>query len=387
MLVLTTLIYYIFALQSEYKIYLLIQAIYVIGYLIDISWLYNGVEEFKITALRSIIIKIVNVIAIFTMVKTPSDLNIYIFINAISLLIGNLILYYNIKKYVEFKKVPLKNVFKHIPETIRIFIPQIAIQLYLQLGKIMIESITNDATQVAYYDQADKIVKLPLALITALSTVMLPRISNEFKRNNTEKVKEYVNKSLRFVFFLGVPIMFGIIGLADTLIPWLMGEEFLPVIITIQILSPIVLALCITNVIGDQYLMAVNNTKALTTSYVIGTTINFILNIALIEKYSYIGAAISMIITELFIISIQIVNAKKIIDIKKLLKNISKYMISAIIMLIVVLLIGKINLDLRIVTALQILAGIIIYFIILLIQKDEFLYYIIDKVKVWIKNK
>ena len=386
MLVLTTIIYIIFSIYSEYKIYSLIQGIYVIGFLVDISWLYNGLENFKITALRSIIIKIINAVCIFIFIKEPSDLWKYIFINAFLLLVGNLVLYYNIKKYVQFTKVKSEGILKHVPQTIKIFIPQVAIQLYLQLGKIMIESITDNPTLVGYYDQADKIVKLPLALITALSTVMLPRISNEYHNNNTEKVKEYINKSLRFVFFLGIPIMFGLMGIANTLIPWFMGEEYIPVIATIQILSPVVIALCITNVIGDQYLMAINNTRVLTASYVIGAIVNFVFNWILISKYTYIGAAISMIITEIVIILIQIVNTNKIIDAKKLFKNISKYIISGLIMLVVVWLLGKIDLDLKIVTAIQVIVGVITYFILLLIQKDEFLNYILDKAKTMMKK-
>lgn len=381
MLILITSIYLIFSFVSEYKIYLLIQTIYVIGYLLDISWAYNGLEEFKTTALRSIIVKLINIVAIFVFVKVPLDLCKYIAINAILVFLGNIILYPNIKKYLRLEKVSVKDVIKHIPMTLKLFIPQIAIQLYLQLGKIMIEAITGDATQVAYYDQADRIVKLPLALITALSTVMLPRISNEFKKNNQEKVKEYINKSLEFVFFLGMPIMFGLIGVSDTLVPWLLGEEFIPVIITIQLLSPIVVALCITNVIGDQYLMAVNNTKVLTMSYIVGVIMNFIINCILIPKYSYIGAAIAMVITELCIITIQIAKTRNIINIKIISKKVFKYIIASISMLLIVKLIKNINISIILITFVQVFVGVGIYGIILLILKDEFLLYLTSKIK------
>ena len=387
MLVLITTIYAIYSFYSEYKVFLLIQSIHVVGYLLDISWVYNGLEEFKTTAIRSIVIKIINIACIFIFVKVPEDLWKYIFINAVLIFVGNIILYPNIKKYVKLEKVKIKDIIRHIPMTLKLFIPQLAIQLYLQLGKIMIEELTGDAIQVAYYDQADRIVKLPLALITALSTVMLPRISNEYKKNNNEKVNSYINKSLEFVFFLGLPIMFGLIGIADTLVPWLLGEEYFAVIQTIKILSPIVLALCITNVIGDQYLMAVDNTKVLTISYVVGVIVNFIANIILINKHGYIGAAISMIITEIAIILIQILKTRDIIDMKKMMIIILKYSIASIIMLIPVNILENININIIIITMLQVIAGIGTYIIMLLILKDYFLIDILSKIKnILIKN-
>lgn len=386
MMVITSIFYIIFSLFSEYKIFLLIQLVYVIGYLLDISWLYNGMEEFKKPVTRSIIVKTINIVCLFLFIKQPSDLWKYIAINATLVLIGNLILYHNVKMYVKLEKVEVKDIIKHIPLTIKVFIPQIAIQTYLQLGKIMIEAITNSATDVAFYDQADKIVKLPLALITALSTIMLPRISNEFKKNNKEKVKEYINKSLSFSLFLGIPIMVGIIGISDTLVPWLLGEEFFEVIKVIKILAPVVIAICITNVIADQYLMAVNNTKALTESYIIGAIANFVINIILISRYSYIGAAISMVITEIIIVLIQLINAKQIINIKDVMKSIWKYVIAAISMLIPIALVKNININIMLITLLQVFFGMITYIMVLFILKDVFLEYIIKQVKNKVKR-
>jgi len=209
---------------------------------------------------------------------------------------------------------------------------------------------------------------------------------NEFKKNNEPKVREYINKSLEFVFFLGVPIMFGLIGIADTLVPWLLGEEFIPVIKTIQLLSPIVLALCITNVIGDQYLMAVNNTKVLTLSYIMGVIINFILNYILIPEYSYIGATISMIITEICIILIQIMKTKNIINFKTIISKMLKYGVASIIMLIIVKILKNININIMLVTFVQIFVGIGVYAIILLILKDEYLLYTTNKFKSMLKK-
>lgn len=380
MIIIVSVIYIVYSCFSEYKVYLLIQLVYVIGSLLDISWLYHGMEEFKITVTRSIILKIVNIICLFVFIKQPSDLWKYILINGLLTFLANITLYYKMKNYVKLKKVPIKDIMKHLPLTLKVFIPQIAVQIYLQLGKIMINIITSNNAEIAYYDQADKIVKLPLALITALSTVMLPRISNEFKKNNNMKIKEYISKSLSFALFLGIPIMIGICGISDTVVPWLLGEEFMPVIEEIRILSPIIIAICITNVIGDQYLMAINNTKVLTISYLIGATVNFGLNLIFIKKWSYIGAAISMVITEIVIVSIQMLNSRNVINVNKLIKGIWKYIVASLTMLIPIILLRKICSNMMVVTFLQVLSGIFMYIVMLLILKDQFLNYIKEQI-------
>lgn len=387
MLIITVAIYIIFSVNSEYSTFLLIETIYVIAYLLDISWLYNGLEEFKITVLRSIIIKLINIICIIIFIKKPNDLWKYILINGSVLLLGNLSLYYHINKYVNFKNTKINNVFKHIPMTLQIFIPQLAIQLYLQLGKIMIKYITNNTVEIAYYDQADKIVKLPLALITALSTVMLPRLANEIKQNNKLKVKEYINKSLTFSFFLGIPIMIGIMGISDNLVLWLLGDEYIPVAKTIKILAPIILALCTTNVLGDQYLIASNKTKALTTSYIVGVTVNFLCNIFLIKRFSYIGAAISMVITEICIVTIQAINTKKMLEVKTFLIELGNFSFSGITMIIPINLISMLNTNSILITLLQILTGATLYFGVLILLKDNFFKYIIKSARGLIKKE
>ena len=209
---------------------------------------------------------------------------------------------------------------------------------------------------------------------------MFPRMANEFKKNNNNKVKEYVSKSLSFTMLLGMPMAIGVFGISDTLVPWLLGNDFIPTITTIKILSPIIVAICITNVIGDQYLMATNNTKMLTVSYIIGTIVNISINFILIPKYSYIGASISMLITEIIIVFIQLMCVRNVIKIKEIIKITWKYVVAAMIMLIFIVILKNLVINLMMITMIQIALGIIIYFVTLYGLKDEFFYYIIEKI-------
>ena len=103
---------------------------------------------------------------------------------------------------------------KHVKPTLILFFPQIAVSIYTVLDRTMIEVLTGNTEEIGYYEQAQKIVKLALTIVTSLGTVMLPRISNLFADHDMHKIKEYIYQSLHFVMMIAVPIMFGIMGIA-----------------------------------------------------------------------------------------------------------------------------------------------------------------------------
>lgn len=185
----------------------------------DISWFFQGLEEFKKTVTRNIIVKTISVISIFTFVKTPNDLKLYFWIYVLSTLIGNLSLWAYLPKYLKKVKAKQLNIIKHIRPTIGLFIPQIAIQVYTVLDKTMIGAIIPDKSEVGFYEQGQKIIKMLLTVITSLGTVMLPRIANTYANGEKKKVAEYMKKSFNMVFLLSFPMIFGLISVSKTFVP------------------------------------------------------------------------------------------------------------------------------------------------------------------------
>ena len=99
-------------LFAEMKTYAAIQTIYVISAVFDISWFYFGIEKFKMTVIRSSIIKILNVAFIFIFVRENTDLWKYCLIMALGMLIGQVVLWIPLKRYVRIVKPDLKEMTK-----------------------------------------------------------------------------------------------------------------------------------------------------------------------------------------------------------------------------------------------------------------------------------
>ena len=208
--------------------------------------------------------------------------------------------------------------------------------------------------------------------ITALSNVMLPRISNEFVKKNNEKIKKYINTSIVFSLLLSIPLMFGVFSISYTMIPWFLGNDYLDVIPIMMMLSPIVVFISLSSVTGTQYLTSVNDTKTLTKSYIFGAIINLILNFIFIPIFGGVGAAIGTVAAEATVFFVQFIFIKDVINKKDNFKLAVKYLLCGIFMTMVCSIVGIKMKPTVVTTLIQIVLGVISYFGIILIIKDEF---------------
>ena len=374
--------FYIFYVEGkQYQIYYKILILELVATCFDISWFFQGLEEFKKTVIRNVIIKIISVISIFIFVKTKEDLIIYFIIYVLSNLLGNISLWFYLPRYLCKVKVKELNIKRNIRPTISLFIPQIAIQIYTVLDKTMIGKILGDMVEVGNYEQSQKIIKMSLTVITSLGTVVSPRIASTIVKGKKEEVKHYLANSFNFVWFLGIPMMFGIMAISLKLVPWFLGEEFIKSIGILMLGAPIIMAIGLNNVSGIQYLIAVKKQNIFTKSVIIGAVFNFCLNLILINLFGAVGAIISSALAETLILFVQLVYIRKDISLKIVYNNCMKYILSGIIMFVITFFVGLYMKATIITTIIQIIIGIIVYGIMLLLLKDKFLYEIINRIK------
>lgn len=373
--------YFTFVNGEQYQVYYKILLLELLANCFDISWFFQGLEEFKKTVTRNIIVKLISVIFIFAFVKNSNDLGIYFWIYVLSTLIGNLSLWAYLPKYLKKIKTKQLNITQHVKPTIGLFIPQIAIQVYTVLDKTMIGAIIKDKSEVGYYEQGQKIIKILLTVITSLGTVMMPRIANTFACGEKEKVTNYMKKSFNMVFLLAFPMIFGVIAVSKSFVPVFFGQGYDKVAVLMSIISPILLLIGLSNVTGIQYLLPTKRQKEYTISVVCGATVNFIMNACLIWKFGAIGASIGTVIAELTVTLIQMYFVRKDFNLKEIFKLAKNYLLSSIVMFIVCLFIGKFINNNLISTIVQVIIGVITYGICLLILKDNFIIEMLDRIK------
>lgn len=360
----------IFGFDKEYGNIYLIQGINIIAAMIDISWLYMGLEDFKKTVTRNLVVKVIGVICIFIFVKVYEDLYKYIIINALMALFGNLVMWMYIPRTVSKVKIKFSDMKEHLIPALRLFIPQIAIQIYAVLDKTMLGILANTG-EVGLYEQSQKIVKLVLGLVTSLGIVMLPRMSNTFANGDNEKMNEYLNKNLKGVAYASIPMAVGLAAVSNEFAPWFFGADFGEVSYLIIVLTPILFLIAMSNVLGTQYLLPANRTKEFTVSVTLGAIINIILNFILIPQYKAIGSCVSTVIVEFVVTLIQYIYVRKNIIKRNLIKSLLKYIVASAFMFSIVRFIGIYMGAQIITTIIQGIVGVIIYVVVLGLLKEE----------------
>lgn len=326
-------VFYINTFVTENRVIFYIQLLLIIATILDINWFFFGLEQFKLTVTRNTIIKLLTVGCIFIFVKDSNDLWIYAVIMASGTLLSQLILWFFIKKYVYFKMPTMKGICSHLQPNLVLFIPVLAVSIYKIMDKIMLGFMTN-MTEVAYYENSEKLINIPMGIITALGTVMLPRMSNLIATGNNKKALQMIEISLKFSMFLAIGMVGGIIIVSPNFIPLFLGDEFVNAIPVISLLVVTVIFISWANVIRTQYLIPHQKDKIYIKSTLLGALVNVISNIIFIPIYGAVGAAFGTIFAEATVAIYQTIKVRNELDIRKYLINSIVYIAPAIIMYI-----------------------------------------------------
>lgn len=379
---LSSFVFYIYTLSmgGEYQLYLLIQSISLLSVSLDITWFFYGVEDFKKASIRNMIVKILGVVLIFAFIKGPEDLTKFILINTCVGVLGQLIMWLQLKQYIHFVPIQIKGVIKHIKPNIALFIPQIAISIYSVLDITMLGALYEDIRHVNFYEQAQKFVKMFLFFVTSIGSVMLPRVSNVFYNQKYDLVEKYLNKTMRFALYMSIPMIFGIMSMIQNFIDWFLPLEYSCVGTMIICTSPIILFISLSNVYGTQFLVPTGRIKNYTISVVSGACVNFLINFCLIPSMGAYGAIIGSVIAELTVTLVQWFTVHKILKLNIPFTEIIKVIFASVMMVIPVTLLGKLGSNLF-VNLLQITFGVIVYVVSLLLVKAPFILELFQSIK------
>lgn len=382
-MVIATVFYFLYVhfTVGENKLIYYLTGLTLLASILDITWFFYGVEDFKVASIRNICVKIIGVILIMLIVKTPEDLYKYVIINGMSEVIGQGAMFIQLRKYISFSKVSVKEAYQnHFRSTFALFIPTIAISIYTLLDQTMIGFLYNEE-HVNYYKTAMSFIKIFLYFITSIGAVMLPRVTNVFynQDNAVAKVENMVNTTMKIAMLLSIPMCLGLMAITPNFVTWYLPTA--PVVGELIILgAPIVIFISMSNVTGTQYMVPTGMHKMYSRSVIYAAIINFSINFVLIPKYGAFGAIVGTLVSELCVTVIQYVSVKKTLSITIFNKSSLSYIVGGILMYIVVVFIGNIMSANVISNVIQVICGVFVYFLVLVITKEDIVYRVIKRV-------
>ncbi|MBM7635988.1 oligosaccharide flippase family protein [Streptococcus saliviloxodontae] len=360
-------------IYKKYSEFLFWQSLQILGAAVDISWFFTGLEDFKKTVTRNIIIKIVSAMLIFTCVKSPSDLALYIIIVAGSNLVGNITMWTYMRKLlvpIDWKELAI---YVHFLPVFLLFIPQLANQLFMTINKLLLGNLSS-ISQTGYFDNADKIVRLLLTAITSVGTVIFPRLANSFKKGDSKSVEHFLKLSFDAVNLISIPIAFGLIAISKPFSAIYFGKEFSGIEVVVSILAIELIFMGWSTVLGNQFLVAIDKVKGLTVSVTVATIVLLISSLLLVPVYGAAGAAFTSAFGEFTIAIVQILYVRRYIKLKPVFSGLYKFFVAGVLMLISCYVVSLFNISNNFLSiVVQVAIGGITYLMTLLILKPDIL--------------
>jgi len=363
---------------SQYKDLLFIFGLNIFFTNMGLEWFFQALEEYRFITFRSVFVKIISIIMIFLVVKSPSDYLLYGSILVFSNLINGIINIYS--AVIRFKIHKLKdnyNFKRHIKAIIVLSAISLSIVIYTNLDKTMLGLLSGNES-VGLYAVSYKIISVILSIITALGMVLLPRLSYYIGNKEEDKAKGILSKAFKNVLFFSIPAGFGVFALANNIILIMSGGQYVLATKTLQLLSPIIVINGLANISGIA-LYSFGKEKITLVSTTIGAIVNVILNLILIPIISFNGAAIATLIAEFLVLFTQIFLLYKFTGIFLNIKEVGIYIIGGFGILLTCNIINTFGLPLSVDTIMSVIISAIIYLLVLYIRKDKIFFEHIEK--------
>ena len=315
------------------RLVFIIETFYVASALFDITWLFYGLENFKSVVIKNAIVKIVECICIFLFVKEPNDLMIYAFINAVSILLGQIIVTPQAIKMVKPVKFGLEDAKKHIKPLLVFSISVIASFMYTVFDKTLL-GLMSTKDNVAFYEYSNKIVNVPKTIIGVTGTVMFPRACRLAAQGTVEGQRRYINYSYIITSFIGMASMFGLIGISTPFAIVYFGKSFQTCGKIMALMSPLVYVVGAGDIIRTQYMIPNHMDKEFNICIILNAVINLVLSIIFIPIIGVYGAVLGSVSAEVFGFVVQIIICRRFINVRDIIKELLPFSVIGALMLV-----------------------------------------------------
>lgn len=345
---------------TEFRVLLALQLFLVITPLVNIRWLFTGLENIRFFTLCQVIVSILVVACVFIFVNDRSDLAAYILIMALGIFLPQALVWFHIKRYVSFVKPTWTYIKAHIKPILVLFIPVVAVSVYTVLNRIML-SVMSDNVQLGFFVNSMKLVSIPMGFISTFNAVMLPRMSNIIAGNKDAGKQNLTTASMRYVMLIAFAMTFGIAAIANNFAPLFFGSEFDDVGIIVMGLCLMIPFLAFSNTLEAHYIMPHSLDKLFSGSAVLAAVLSLVANFIFIPRLGAMGAVIGVVAAESIRCIILAIYSRKALPLWTYVKNSFFFLFTGIAMFFLVYFIGELLSQSILSVIAQISIGIVFY--------------------------
>ena len=352
---------YVFFVAGAEKTIALHLTMMSVSCLCSFDWCLMGLDIFRPIALRNTFVKSAAAVCVFIFVKNQNDLWIYAFVWSLATLAGNLSCVASLKGKVSYRRVPMKESLRHLRPCAVLFISVMAVSIYRRMDKVMVYNIAG-ASENGLYEDAEKIIYCLSGFISAIGTVMMPKIANLQEKGETERISRYIDKSMDLIICMVSAMAFGVAAVSDRFAPLFYGEEFRYSGTLMAPLGFTLIMIGFANVIRTQVVLPQKRDHIFVKSVCCGAVVNLIANACLIPSMKSMGAVVGTLLAEMTVPVVQFIILRKELPYRKFLGYVGVYAVIGGIMLLSVRTVGSmLQAETWMNLGIQTVTGIVVY--------------------------
>lgn len=354
---------------------IIINSINMIFVTLGADWVNNTFEDFKYITLRTVAFQIISLALMFMFVHNPSDYIKYVIISVIASTGSEVTNIFYRRRYVNLKFTMHPNIKKHFPVIMKYFAAVVTQQFYVNSDIIMIGWMLTDHA-VGLYSTASKIYNIINVLLASIFIVTLPQASYSYGKGDYKRYNNILKKIIIFLIGVGLPCVVGLILIPKNIITFISGPAYIDASEALGIFGITLFFSFIHGFLGNMLAIPVGDFDTGIWAATISSIINIGLNVILLPIFGFTVAAATTAVAEFFsalVFIIRLRNKVKVkIKVEEILKSIAHSLMGCVAFTVYIIFAEQLPLGDNWKTIVIIGGSALIYMLVLLLCKDEF---------------
>jgi O-antigen/teichoic acid export membrane protein len=288
---------YIFPQFYEHRGLMMVGAMKLLANTCLLEWLFTGLEKFRYITIRTIIVRILYVIAVFLFVRQADDYPLYFFLTSMMVVLNALVNLLSIPKHIRLNWREIR-LWTYLKPVLIIGLYTLLTSMYTTFNVVFL-GFVSDKEQVGFYSTATKLFTIIIAVYTAFTTVMLPRMSQLMAEKKTDEFHEMIRKSFNALLVVTIPLITFSFVFSNEIVLFISGSGYEGAYLPTRIVMPLIFVIGYSQILIIQILMPLKADRYILANSCLGAIVGIIGNIVFTAQYYAIGASITWVISEL----------------------------------------------------------------------------------------
>lgn len=293
-----------------------------------IEWFYKGLEDFKYITICSLLTKTLYTISVFVFVRESSDYRVYYLLTMLMIAGSAIMNLLHSRKYVDFSFRDIS--FKpYLSAFLILGVYLLLTSMYSTFNIVYLGFVCGE-TEVGYYTTATKLHTIFLALFTAFTGVMMPRMSSLASQGLLGELKNLLHKSFHVLFVFSVPVVFFTVVFAPQIVHFIAGPGYENAVMPMRIVMPLILIIGYEQIAVIQVLMPLKKDRAIFINSCVGALFGLIVNVLLVGYLKSVGSSLVWVSSELIVLFMASYFLKKYINVSFPIRGLIKYFLCSL---------------------------------------------------------